>query len=139
MVRDEDTGLAALLKMAGRGDIEVEVGILDSAGAAEVAAYQEFGTADIPARPFIAPTFDENEGAYVDALARGFDNVVEGGSTPERELLKIGARVAGDIKRKITDVSSPPNAPSTVKKKGSSNPLIDTGTMRNAVGFAPKK
>ncbi len=33
----------------------------------------------------------------------------------------------------IKDVKSPSNAASTIKQKGSANPLIDTGNMRQAV------
>jgi hypothetical protein len=33
----------------------------------------------------------------------------------------------------ITNFKSPANAPSTIKKKGSSHPLIDTGEMRSKI------
>ena len=37
------------------------------------------------------------------------------------------------IAREITNLKEPPNAESTILKKGSSNPLIDTGDMRKSV------
>jgi hypothetical protein len=49
------------------------------------------------------------------------------------ELTAVGEFIASDFRRKITTLRSPPNAPSTVAKKGSSNPLIDTGAMRQSV------
>ena len=41
----------------------------------------------------------------------------------------------GLIQRKIVDGTFEPNAPSTIRKKGSSRPLIDTGRMRQSVNF----
>ena len=39
------------------------------------------------------------------------------------------------IKQAITDLSSPPNSPETIRKKGSSNPLIDTTLMQRSVTY----
>jgi hypothetical protein len=38
-----------------------------------------------------------------------------------------------DVRKAIRDLDSPPNAESTIKAKGSSNPLIDTGQMINSI------
>lgn len=47
---------------------------------------------------------------------------------------RLGHIMVGDIQKEITDLQEPPNAESTIKKKnGKSNPLIDTGIMRNSV------
>ena len=45
----------------------------------------------------------------------------------------MGMKVQADVQQAITVLSSPANAPSTIAKKGSSNPLIDTGHMRQSV------
>ena len=39
----------------------------------------------------------------------------------------------GAMKLKFTDGTLTPNAPSTIKKKGSSRPLIDTGQLRQSI------
>lgn len=49
------------------------------------------------------------------------------------QLSRLGVLAQGDIQMEITALSSPPNTPSTIARKGSSNPLIDTGAMRGAV------
>ncbi|NMB25460.1 MAG: hypothetical protein GX986_08015 [Firmicutes bacterium] len=45
----------------------------------------------------------------------------------------IGDYIVGQLKEYVTQVSSPPNHPFTVAAKGSSQPLIDTGRMRDAI------
>ena len=40
---------------------------------------------------------------------------------------------------KITSGSFAPNAESTIKKKGSSKPLVDTGRMRKSVNYVIQK
>lgn len=46
-----------------------------------------------------------------------------------------GQQAVSVIQQAITDLDTPPNAPATIAKKGSSNPLIDTGHMRTAVTY----
>ena len=41
----------------------------------------------------------------------------------------------GDIVESITQLDTPPNTPKTIARKGSSNPLIDTGFLRANVTF----
>jgi hypothetical protein len=50
----------------------------------------------------------------------------------------MGSTLANAMKRKIVDGAGvpPPNAPSTVAKKGSSRPLVDTGRLVNAITWA---
>ena len=56
------------------------------------------------------------------------------GTMPARQLYELlGAKIASDIQTKIKTLSDPANTASTVKQKGSSNPLIDTGGMRMRV------
>ncbi len=58
---------------------------------------------------------------------------MQGSKTVEGALSLFGERVVGDIKKKITSIREPANAPSTVAGKGFDNPLIHTGTMRNRI------
>ena len=53
----------------------------------------------------------------------------------EQILRKAGAFLEGAIKQKITegDPSWPPLKPETIKRKGSSKPLIDTGKLRASI------
>ena len=48
---------------------------------------------------------------------------------------KIGLQMSSIIKERIRDIRTPVNAPSTIAKKGSSNPLIDSGELINSIDF----
>ena len=89
---------------------------------AEKALYNHFGTEDIPARPFLQ--FDQKKAAKLVRKA-----IVSDGDT----VAKIKVGLTGMIQDNIRELKRPANADSTIKKKGSSNPLIDTGAMRQAV------
>lgn len=53
----------------------------------------------------------------------------------EKTLRLAGSYLEGKIKEKITntDPEWPPLKPETIKRKGSSKPLIDTGKLRNSI------
>lgn len=148
----KDHGLSALFKTALqlRAGAHVKVGVLaDSAQGglheeggeltvAEIAAVNEFGTEDgrVPARSFIQRTFDEKREALTKEFAALLGGkVLFGAMTLANALGLVGAQLAAEIKKRVTagDPIPPPNAPSTVEKKGSDRPLIDTGRMVNAV------
>ena len=50
-------------------------------------------------------------------------------------MKSIGVFQKGLVQAEIVDGDFEPNAPSTIKKKGSDKPLIDTGKMRQSVNF----
>ena len=99
---------------------------------AEVAAMQEFGTATIPERPF----FRKANVAIKPALRKKILSFLKKGDDyilTETDMAKLGMAHEAEIKEIITALRSPPNAASTINKKQSDNPLIDTGLMRNSV------
>lgn len=106
---------------------------------AEYAFYNEMGARDpkrnwtLPERSFIRSVIDANGKKYQLFLNEKLMDIAFGKTTAERVLKTLGIRIEGDIKKKITELMEPPNAPSTIARKKSSNPLIDSGTMRNAV------
>ena len=51
----------------------------------------------------------------------------------------IGAKAAAIMKRTIRDFDDPPNAPYTIAKKKSSNPLVDTGLLMQSVTWELRK
>lgn len=50
-----------------------------------------------------------------------------------RAYKTLALTMIGDLQQAITELSTPPNSPYTIKKKGSSNPLIDQGYLRSSV------
>lgn len=123
----------------------VKVGILGNAGnhketGTPVVLYagaNEFGTKDgrVPERSFIRSTMDQqrrNLNAETEKLVK---QISQGRQTVMSVLKILGLSIQSKIRKKITTLSSPPNRPSTIAKKGSSNPLIDTGQMRSSINF----
>jgi len=141
-VTDRDLGWKAIKREVERAQRrEVAVGILqgsnDSEGTsiAEYATYNEFGTKDVPSRPFMAMSFDENVAAINSDFQRQSKRLVTGEVTAEQALTIIGQKHAGRVQNVITgrDIL-PALAPSTIAaKKGSTKTLVDTGAMANAV------
>lgn len=83
----------------------------------------------IPARPWLVPGVTEGEKEYIDIIEDG----IKDGLSNDVILEQVGLIAVAKVQQKIVDVRTPPNAPSTIRKKGSSNPLIDTGAMRQSV------
>jgi len=102
---------------------------------AEYATMNEFGTENIPQRSFIRSTMDENWGYYWSLSTKEVNRILTGRQRAKGLYVKMGIKIKGDIQRKITSLRTPPNHPMTIKAKGSSNPLIDSGSMRMAIAY----
>lgn len=96
---------------------------------ASLAAVLEFGNKRIPSRPFLRQTLEENQEKYTALFVQWFDQGVP--ITQIYERLAIMAQ--GDVQLNIVRGNWTVNAPSTIKRKKSSKPLIDTGKMRQSV------
>lgn len=101
----------------------------------QIAAENEYGvpSRNVPARPFMSTSFDENRDRINNIVANEYDKIIEGESTVKKSLNALGLFMTGLIQQKIRDITSPPNAPRTIKAKGSSKPLIDFGQMVQSV------
>lgn len=140
-----DRGLAKYVRdtsrLNGRG---VKVGIQADAGRdpesgvdlLDIAIFNEFGTETIPARPFVRDFFEKNRKVLATAMDRQAE-AVSGGANPSQAMDTLGLFVEKHQRRHVQQSPSwaAPNAPATVKKKGSSTPLIDHGTMVNAIRY----
>lgn len=54
-------------------------------------------------------------------------------------MKEIGVFQKDMVQTTIEDGYFEPNSEATIRRKGSSHPLIDTGTMKNSVNFVIKK
>lgn len=99
---------------------------------AQIAYWNEFGTGDgkIPPRPFMRLSIEKNNKNWLNFTKKA---LLKNNLEIKKTINQLGLLMVGDIQKEITDLRTPPNAESTIKKKGSSNPLIDTGLMRNSV------
>ena len=146
---DVDLGFERIQReMERANNAQVSVGIFagatsfDGQSIAVYATANEFGYPEgsgregrPPERSFMRSTVDRNRRLYNQQIERGLARIHDGQATTVQVLNELGLKVQGDFKQAITDLREPPNAPSTIEAKGSSNPLIDTGAMRNAVTF----
>ena len=126
----------------------VKVGVLEGStndegeNIAEYAAANEYGTPDIPPRPFLRSTVREKEADW----RRLFLRVIGGKLAPDpgtvRRAFSLVGRVAQmDIKEKIMSNVPPPNAEwyAELKKKengGYSGTLFNTGAMYKSINYS---
>jgi hypothetical protein len=107
---------------------------------AEIAVVNEFGTKDgrIPSRSFVRSAFDEQRETLAEIGKKLLSSWLVGETTLEKALDLLGSKLSTEIKKKITTGAGvpPPNAPSTIKAKGSSRPLVDEAKMVGAVTWA---
>ena len=115
--------------------IQTDAGENDGVSIAEYAAFNEFGTRTIPERSFIRSTADSERRKWNSALDKMLTEVIEGKRSLDNGLGIVGLLTERDIKRTIRNLSEPANAQTTIEIKGSSNPLIDTGTMLNSIRY----
>lgn len=150
-VTDRDMGyrkIMANLRMMGRISPEVLVGVRGDAGESDdgtslvlIAAVNEFGSADghVPERSFLRSTIDEKKEKYLKLLTKATGDTIDKGRSAMRTALgRVGAIAVADVQRKIVTLRDPPNAPSTIAKKGSANPLVDTGRLGQSIDFEVK-
>lgn len=102
---------------------------------ADVAKNNEFGTLEIPSRPFFRNAIENNSKKWVNFLAQ---DLVKS-ENAEISYNRLGEVARGDIVKSINQTNSPANSPLTIKAKGSSKPLIDTGFLRANVTFKVEK
>lgn len=88
-------------------------------------------TISIPARAWLRPGVNSKIDEYLTIIASGIQN----GQTLSDVLHTIGPVAVSAAQVYMTNLRTPPNAKSTVDRKGSSNPLIDTGELRSSVTF----
>ena len=115
-----------------------EGGYENGATVAEVAAYNEFGSSSKPARPFMKQSFENHESE----LQSGCDEVnaaLSQGKTAEAALDRLGLLCKGLVQEEIVNGGFAPNAPATIRAKGSAQPLIDSSHMRQSVNYVIKK
>lgn len=110
----------------------------DGTDICDVAAWNELGTENMPSRPFLRKSVDENEGK-INSFLKSKKNDLISGSPARKILTDIGIFQKDLIQEKITNGTFAPNAESTIRKKKSSKPLIDTGRMRQSVNYVIQK
>ena len=139
--------LAKMAEIAGG----VKAGILNGATTtpengksmyiAEYATYNEFGTRNIPARPFMRTVAKTKPKKWISTMVGHSRGRAANPAIWKEALGLAGEDMKADIIDSIQNGSWTPNAPATVaakKRKGKvepDHPLIDTGQMLAAVSY----
>lgn len=106
----------------------------DGTDICDIVAWNELGTEHIPSRPFLRKSVDENEDEINEFIDHKASELMNGASA-EQTLKDIGIFQKELIQDKIEEGDFVPNAESTIRKKGSTHPLIDKGNMKNSVNY----
>lgn len=146
---EKGLGLSDLMHTLAKADgMGVKVGVLGSAGTTEngtsivdIALIHELGApkAGIPERSFLRSTF-EAKSRQLSKLAEQMARKAMEGQGVELSLNLIGTYLAAEIKKTIADrrTAGPErqaNADSTIARKGSDLPLVDTGQLLNSITY----
>ena len=103
---------------------------------AAVAARNEFGHSGpprIPERPFFRQAMVTIRRNMARRMAKEIDPKT--GRFRDGGADRVGKWAVARVRTSITKLREPPNAPLTIKIKGSSNPLIDTKLMWKSVTY----
>ncbi|QXF35240.1 hypothetical protein CE143_20230 [Photorhabdus luminescens] len=89
----------------------------------------------IPERSFLRSTFNEKKGDYAKDLTKGIQSELLNDGDLVKAFEKLGEKVVGDVKAKILSGVEPALSPKTIRRKGSSKPLIDTGQLLQSITY----
>jgi hypothetical protein len=108
---------------------------------AMIAAVHEYGSPKrkIPERSFIRSWVDGNKSKINDYILKLLRMVEDGKLTSYMALKKLGVYGVGGIRAQIKSIKTPPFKERTIKKKKSTQPLIDTGQLRNSIHYKVEK
>lgn len=109
----------------------------DGTPLAVIGAAQEYGSADghIPERSFLRVPLRASRDLFGKIIKAQLPLVVSDQLTTRQLMEQVGARAAAVSQEAISAGISPANAPSTVQRKGSSTPLVDTGRLRQSITY----
>ena len=140
IVRDSDPGFKKLIKNL-KGPNRVDIGVFSEQGEDLViyAASNEFGTENIPERSAIRAGIDEKKKQIGRLTSKLAEKVIVGKISKKEALEIIGQTAQGIVQGKMVRGPFTPNKPTTVARKGSSKPLIDTGRYRSSITFRVRK
>lgn len=147
-VQDNDLGLTAFKKQLADADrVFVTIGVhqgetnKEGANIAEYAAANEYGTEDIPSRPFMRTTFEENTPWIKRQMEYYYGRVQEGKTTMYDAFRGIGERYQAKIIETIDSRDFLPKLKdATAKaKKGSYKTLIDSGALKGSIRYIVHK
>ncbi len=145
VLRVRDLGATKLLKNAA-STIRVRVGVFGTTKhegteltIAQLLEIHELGLG-VPERSILRAWAEQNEAAIQNDMRAAFRKMLLGKFTPEQAAKILGVRWVGQIQEFVRSGKvQPPLSQATIDKKGSSQPLIDTGQLVSAITFLVEK
>lgn len=146
-VKDTDRGYRQMLKLLTEKDRPIlKVGIFGEKAAAghensqmtvgDIAAVHEFGLGNCPERSFVRGFCDENESKVVEFTKKECEEAVKSGADNFIKVLnRLGLYCVAGMQKRIADRIPPPLKDSTIQRKGSDVPLINTGQLRSSITY----
>lgn len=105
----------------------------------ELGSFHEFGTARAPERSFIRATVDINE-TEIHKLQQRLGALITARKVTTHGALEIlGLKMQGLIIERIRSKIPPELSAQTIRRKGSSTPLIDSGQLVQAITYKVEK
>lgn len=89
----------------------------------------------IPERSFIRSGYDLNKNKVMDKGEYLLNQVLNLELPVDTFFNVIGEYIVGLIQDHLTSIKDPPNHPVTIANKRSSNPLIDSGRLRDSITY----
>ena len=113
----------------------------DGTPIAYIASIQELGSPQrsIPARPFMRPTADAQGKNWRQLMRDGMQAVIAGDVSVHDVMEGIGMQAAGDIRKTIAEISSPPLSPITIMLRSMKKGEPDMEITGKTVGAAAAK
>jgi len=93
----------------------------------------------IPARPSLVPGIDSGMEDYINVLKKGVKETVDKNKDLDKSLNAVGQLAVGNVQEYMVALKTPANAQSTIRRKGTNNPLIDNGLMKSSVTYKLSK
>lgn len=92
-----------------------------------------------PPRPVLVPALDDGKEIIAEEMAEVVKAALDG-NNPVIALEKVGMLGQNMARDWFRDPQNnwPPNSPLTIKRKGSENPLIDSGGLRKSITYVVK-
>lgn len=146
---NDDGSLQKFIENAEKLAGHVEVGVLGDKthigggggkrhiNMADLAAIHVFGvpSQNIPKRDFVTPVIEQNQDKYIGYIEQKVIPILQGDVSMQEVWQFIGMEAKADIQNYMVNGKFAPLSPKTIKRKGSSKPLIDTGQLRQAVSY----
>jgi hypothetical protein len=101
----------------------------------DVAFWNNYGTKDIPARRFMQVGQKRCEREMKKMIALCVDKMLDKKMTAAEAGDMLGEKAAAIMKKTVREWETPPNAPSTIARKGVNAPLRDTGLLLTSMTF----